>query len=482
MRTLVVAGFMLFVIVYAQRNWYRALCALIVFTALTEYPGLPNPLEAKGFNHWSIMLAAVTIGWAINRLAHPRPWSIPRGWMIAFGVYLLVECIAVVRLCVDLDTFRQHAAVLNPAYGYYDVRAVLVENLYAPMRYMLLGFLLLDGARTQERVLLGLVAVLAAVLLYALVVDKEIPIAGLAANGMQYRQRVSKWTNRHPNDLARIFCAAFWVGVSMWQLRIGSFKLRVAALASMVFVLLALGHTLSRGGYLAFVAAGLVSSVVVRSWRTLAVLGTVIAAVLVFAPSVTDRLMTGVDTSGSGQHDMGEVTAGRDVIWSAAVEGFKASPVIGHGCYGYVLSPALAQSLTNGGGEIHPHNAYLEMLLDHGILGALGRLAPFLYVLWAGVVLVRRRSAAILRLMGASAVVWVATTLVMGISGQHWGFTEDLFTFWCVAGLTARAITISDRTPRIADATALGRPRRHSAPALLANSTVRRLLSDRGLR
>lgn len=445
MRTIVVAAFMLFVIVYAQRDWFRALCCLVVFTALAEYPGLPNPLDAKGVNHWSVMFAAIVFAWIISRIMRPRPWNIPRGWLIVIGLYLLVESIAVARLCLNLDVFTARAALVNPAYASYDGQAVLVDIVYSPMRYMLLGFLLLDGARTRRQLFFGLGAVLAAVLVYALVVDKEIPFSSLAGGGMQVRHRISKWTNRHPNDLARMFVAAIWIGFSLWQLKVGTLKLRLTALVAVGFVVIALGHTHSRGGYLAFVVTGLAVALVAGSWRTLAALVVAIAAVMMYAPSITDRILTGVDTTGGMQHDMAEVSGGRDIIWPAAIKGIEDSPLIGHGFRGYVVSPALPSSLATGGGELHPHNAYLEMLLDHGVLAASGRLAPFLYVLGAGIVLVRRRSDPLLRVMGVAAVAWISATLTMGISGQHWGLSENLFTFWCIAGLVGRAVTLPDR-------------------------------------
>jgi len=445
------------VILYAFRDWFVSLCALIVFTALTDYPGLPNPLETKGINHWSVMLAAVTLAWALDRLIRPRSWSIPRGWIVALGMYLLVELIGVARLCVNLDAFKERAAILNPAYSYYSVRAVIVDIVYSPMRYTLLGFLLFDGIRTRRHMLLGLIAVLAAVFVYAWIVNKEVPLSGLVGGGMEYRRRIGKWTGRNPNDLARVFVAAFWIGVALLQLRVGSSKLRTAALFGIAFVMLALAHTNSRGGYLGFVTTGLVLSVMLRSWRTLAVLSCILVAVIVFAPGITGRMLMGVDTSGEGQHDMGTLTAGRDVIWPAALEGISAAPLVGYGVHGYVMSPAILVSISNGGGELHPHNAYLEALLDHGVLLCSGRLAPFVYMLVCGAAIVSRRSDPVCRLIGVTALAWGVATLSTGLTGQHWGFTENLFTFWCVTGLTARVTALPYRTPRMAPSNTLSR-------------------------
>ncbi len=459
MRELAVTALVLFVLVYSLRNWFGALCILVAFTALQDYPGLPNPFETRGINHWSVMLAGVTVGWMLWRLGNRPRLNLPPVWVWVVCLYVLGELVALVRLCADLDTFRVKAAVLNEGYLHYTVRAVFVDCAYSPMRYMWMAFLLADGARTRRRLLLAIGSVLLAVFLYALVVNKEIPLSGLASDAMRYRHRIEKWTNRHPNDLARVFAAAFWVGMAFVTYKAGSRWMRLAVLGALGPILLGLGHTLSRGGYLGFAVTGVVLSAVTRSWRLLWVLVAAGVAVVSFAPSVVDRMLTGLDT-GSGQADIRELTAGRSVIWPAAISAIEESPLLGYGFYGYVLSAAMDRSLAGGGGEKHPHNAYLETLLDVGLLGAPLRLGPFFCLLGSAYVLIRKRRDEVLRLCGVVGLCWATTTLIMGLTGQHFGLTQNLFTFWCVCGLVARALTVRDR------AAVPVAPRRRATPAM----------------
>ena len=232
LRAIAVLAFMLFIIVYAQRDWFIALCGVIVFTALKEHPGLPNPFDAKGINHWSIMLLVVTLAWGISRIGRPWPWNIPRGWLIVVGSYLLLESIAIIRLCLNLDEFRPRAALLNPGYAGYDTQAVIVDCFYGPVRFVFLGFLLLDGARTRRQLLLGLLAVTAAVLAYAVTVDRHIPLRALAGGGMEFRHRVNDWTGRNPNDLAQDLAAWFWIIIAFVQLKLGRRWWRVGMLGA----------------------------------------------------------------------------------------------------------------------------------------------------------------------------------------------------------------------------------------------------------
>jgi hypothetical protein len=468
MQTIAVTAFILFIIVYAQRNWFGALCALIVFTALKDYPSLPNPMEAKGVNHWSIMLLGVTAGWIIARFATKAPFNIPKIWLVLLGIYLCAEFLALGRLCLNLDVFRPRAGMLNRELGNYNVRAVLVDCAYGPIRFLWMSLLLLDGARTRKRILAALASILAAVTVYALVVNKEIPLSSLAGDGMKFRHRISKWTNRNPNDLARVFAAGFWVLVLAWETLRRDWRLRAALAFVGAALAVGLGHMHSRGGYVGWFATGVVMVGVARSWRVGAVLAACCIAVMVAAPSITDRLLMGFDTTGGGQSDVEEITAGRNVIWPAAMQGIDRRPIIGYGAYGYVQSDAFEISMSNGGGELHPHNAYLETLLDHGYLLGLARLAPFLYIGWLGYRLSRRRGDPVVRLAGLVGAAWVTCTLTMGVSGQHFGLTENLFTFWCVASVTVAASMLP--------APARGSPRRR---ILRAKTSVRdRALAD----
>ncbi len=470
MRELAVTALVLFVLVYALRNWFGALCILVVFTAIQDYPGLPNPFEAKGINHWSVMLAGVTVGWGLWRLGSRPKLNLPPIWIWIVGLYLANEFVALLRLCAELDTFRIKAATVNEGYLHYTVRAVFVDCAYSPLRYMWMAFLLADGARSRQRLLLAMASVLAAVLLYALVVDKEIPLSGLASGAMRYRHRIEKWTGRHPNDLARAFAAAFWVGLAFVTSRAGPRWIRAGVAAALGPILIGLGHTLSRGGYLGFAATGFVLAVVTRSWRIMMVLVAAALATIMFAPSVVDRLLTGLDPR-TGQADIDALTAGRNVIWPAAIGAIEEHPLLGYGFYGYVLSSAIDRSLAAGGGEKHPHNAYFETLLDVGLLGAPLRLGPFVCLLVSGYVLVRRRHDPVIRLCGVMALCWAVTTLVMGLTGQHFGLTQNLFTFWCVSALSARSLVLTDTAPEPSRRTRR-QPARTPWPAGLARDTV----------
>lgn len=447
MRDAIVLAIVLFTLTYAFRDWYRALCFLVAFTALQDYPNLPNPFGAKGINHWSVMLAGVTIAWAISRLGDPRGPNLTTGWWIACGAYFTVECIALFRLILQLDEFKSAASALHESYLGYDVKGIVIDCFYTPVRYVWLAMMLLDGARTRERIFEGIFAVFTAMMLYAVIVCKEIPPSALVGGGMVYRDRIPKWTGRHPNDMARLFAAGFWMAITFAQLKLGPSWRRWIAVGCAGLLGLGLAHTQSRGGIVGFLVCGVTLAVAMKSWKNIFVLGALGVSAVIAAPGLMDRITAGVDTTGAGDVDVDTLTAGRDVIWEAAFEAIDHAPLIGYGMYGYVTSHALARSIQVGGGEKHPHNAYLETLLDHGVLLAAGRLAPFVYAWCISIWLARTRRDETLRFAGIAGACYTTTLLAMGLTGQHYGLTENPFSFWCMACMAVAAARLPDVAP-----------------------------------
>ncbi len=366
MRDILVILFMLAVVIYAQRDWVIALCALIVFSAAKDYPNLASPLEAKGLNHWVVMFAGIMLAWGMARFGRRVPWNVPKSWLWVIGIYLLCEGVATARLLIDVDVFREKATHVKENFVGYGVQAALVDRVYVPGRFMLVGaLLLLDGVRSRRNMQAALLSVFLFVLVQSLIVAKQIPLSSLRDGGMQVRHRIMDWTGRHPNDLARDVVAIFWVAVIyVTQFKLHHWKYRAALALPSVAMLICLAQTYSRGGIVGFIACGLAVMIVARSWACVGVMAAGAAAVVALAPSLLARILAGVDTSGMGYSDMSEITAGRDVIWPAALQGIAESPIVGHGLYGYVLSSALDHSLATGGAEVHPHNAYLQALLD----------------------------------------------------------------------------------------------------------------------
>jgi O-antigen ligase len=184
----------------------------------------------------------------------------------------------------------------------------------------------------------------------------------------------------HANALGRLYVSAYALLLFTWA-ESKSSGFRLALLVSMVVVVVALVLTFSRGAFLSFILVNVLYLVWRRNARTWLVFGLLAACVLLALPgAVYDRVLMGV---GSGSVDT--ISAGRiDYLWLPLLPELARSPIYGHGLGSIMWS----EPMRTGGGITflpveHPHNAYLQAVLDMGIIGLILLCAYFWHV-WQG--------------------------------------------------------------------------------------------------
>jgi O-Antigen ligase len=183
----------------------------------------------------------------------------------------------------------------------------------------------------------------------------------------------------HANDLGRLFAIAYALLLFTWS-ESKSAGMRFALLASMALVVAALVLTFSRGAFAAFVLVNLVFLLWRRSAKTLMVFALLASLALLALPSaVYERVLTG---EGEG---LNAISAGRvEGLWLPLLPEVMRSPLYGNGLGSIMWSEPMRVA---GGASVlqatHPHNAYLQALLDMGIVGLILLCAYFLHV-WRG--------------------------------------------------------------------------------------------------
>ena len=184
----------------------------------------------------------------------------------------------------------------------------------------------------------------------------------------------------HANDLGRLYAVSYALLLFTWAEARGS-GFRLALLASMGLVVAALLLTFSRGAFFGFIVVNALFLLWRHNARTLTVAGLLAAVALLLLPDVVyDRIATGF---GSG---LNAITAGRlEGLWLPLVPEILRSPVYGNGIGSILWSDVMR--LQGGAGIVigatHPHNAYLETLLDMGLAGLILLGAYFAHV-WKG--------------------------------------------------------------------------------------------------
>jgi O-antigen ligase len=234
----------------------------------------------------------------------------------------------------------------------------------------------------------------------------------------------------HANDLGRLYATAYGLLLFMWD-RTPRHSLKVVLFASMLLVCAALLLTFSRGAFVAFALINAIYLVSRRKLKTL-VLGLMLGApFLYFMPgAVWSRLDMGM---GQG---VNAVSAGRvSGIWMPLLPDVLASPVWGHG-----LQSILWSSGMRGGHMLsvtHPHSAFLQAVLDTGVVGLLLLLAFWFGHVWKGFRRLAREPSLTPELRGffeGAAAGLLAVTVANVAGSSFFPVPEQSFT-WLAVGL-----------------------------------------------
>jgi O-antigen ligase len=220
----------------------------------------------------------------------------------------------------------------------------------------------------------------------------------------------------HANDLGRIYVIAYALLLFVWW-ETKQQSLKTFLFVTMGVMTFALLLTFSRGAYVGFLLVNLW----MLAWKfnaksvSLAVL-CIVVALLIMPNAVYTRIMVGFD---SGEADA--VSAGRiEGIWLPLLPEALASPLWGNGLSSLMWSYAMETGAMMPVG--HPHNAFLEALLDVGLVG-LGLMLAFYWHVWQG-----------FRKLGSNAY------LSPELRGFFQGATAGLLAFMvtCLAGSSLR--------------------------------------------
>jgi O-antigen ligase len=214
-----------------------------------------------------------------------------------------------------------------------------------------------------------------------------------------------------------------------------------------VIILTALGIsygqalTGGRAGYATWGIVGLLMCML--RWRKYLLLAPVIPFVLAVAvPGAAGRMLQGfneVEDGGEVAHNQYEITSGRNLIWPYVIDKIGDSPFVGHGrqaMHRTGLRDRLQAELEESFG--HPHNAYLQMLLDNGVIGFALVMPFYVIVMWQATSLFREKRDPWCAAVGGMSFALVGGLLVAGMGSESFYPREDALTMWAAIGLMFR--------------------------------------------
>jgi len=481
MRVYALYALITFLSIRAYRDYFLSLCGLVVLAALTPHPDWPSSvLGIQGANPWNLLLLNVCIAWWQQRQAEGLKWDMPGYIMVLLIAYGAVMMIGSIRLFHDLTGLEHFSK------GY-----LISEYIVNTYKWVVPALLLYDSCRTPERVGQALMAIFAFYMVLALLIIRWMPPQYLV-NGETLERRSLKvlvqgmgW---HRVNLSAMLSGVSWALLTctlLWR------KHRRYVIAAAGIVLLGQALTAGRMGYVAWAGVGFCISLL--RWRKYLLLVPIVPIlVILFVPSVAQRMLQGVSTK-SGKVDTMTLTASRTLIWPYVIEKIAQRPFVGYGREAMIRTRLTAFLKIFLNEEFaHPHNAYLQWLFDNGLLGAIPVAIFFLCVLWQAIALTRAKDDTGLYLaVGGTTFALIMGHLFSSLGSQTFYPREGAVPFWVAMMLTLRAtqMQMAASVPkatrrvvrggriavRIPAAAAAAAPASAAAPAPAAAATAPRL-------
>jgi hypothetical protein len=354
---------------------------LVVLMPLSRSALFPHAMFGiTGLNPVNLLLAATLGAWLLQALGDggwrrflPRPLL----WLY------LAPLVAAAALGLG------HVGEIVPGFYLYgliqfqDPAGYLRDMLFKPLLLVLFALLVGAAVARSKKPEAFLVPACVSIWVMGAIVLGYVLLsgAGLGALASGSARSFLSPLGMHANELGRLYVSAY--ALLLFTLA-GSARAaaRPFLVASLVLVVISLMLTFSRGAFLGFMLVNVLFLLWRRSGKVL-LLGALLAtaAPLLVPEAVLERIGVGV---GQGAN---AVSAGRiDGLWLPLVPDVLRSPLYGSGLGSILWSGAMHDGAAGAPGIIgatHPHNAYLEALLDMGAIG-LALLCAYWLHAWRG--------------------------------------------------------------------------------------------------
>lgn len=368
---------------FILRDFRFGVALLIVLLPVSRSSVFPHAmLGITGLNPFNLLLAATLGSYLLRALGEgARTSFVPRPLLWLYVVPLVAAGALGTRHVGDIAPLFYMFDMLD----FHGAGGYLREYLLKPLLMVLFALLVAAAVARSREPEAFLVPVLLSIWAMGAMVIVFVLLSGVGLERLS--QAESRGTlsalGLHANELGRLYAVAYALLLFVWAEAKGRTRLRLALVASMVLVVVALLLTFSRGAFFGFLVVNLLFLLWRRNLKTLLLVGALAAAALLALPStVYERIGVGF---GAGSN---AISAGRlDGLWLPLLPEVMNSPLYGNGL-GSILWSAPMRA-TGGAGEAgvlgatHPHNAYLEALLDLGFLG-LALLCAYFHHVWKG--------------------------------------------------------------------------------------------------
>lgn len=419
---------------YAWKDWFVSLCVAILLMAVVQHPDFPANIGGiQGLNPWNFLILNVGLAWCSQRAVEGYVWDMPVIAGRLGSCFFAVVIIGVGRLLAD--------GYPEPSFttGY-----IFSEYLINTVKWVIPGLILFDACRTRRRATIALGVILLLYFLLAVQVVRWMPLSE-AGGSSEMQGRAAKIIQNEIGynrvTLSMMLAGASWASLATLPILKKNLH-RLALFVAGGTIILGQALTGGRTGYVTWIVIGIVLAAL--RWRKLLLLlpiGVVIIATAL--PGVRDRMLQGVggkEGNFTVQTSAYEMTSGRDIAWPVVIAEIWKAPLLGHGRQGMVTSGARDFLLDKYNESFpHPHQAYLEQLLDNGMIGFLLIIPFYLYALFRSLPLVLERHDPLLCAIGCAGFCSVIALMIGAFGGQTFYPREGSVGMWAAIGLVLRA-------------------------------------------
>ena len=427
----------LFACVFCLRDFRAGVALLVVLMPIAQSYAFPHEMFGiTGLNPLNLLIATTMLAFLMRRAGEKNaPKIVPRPLIWAFAVPLAISAFIGMQHVQEIPSIFRELDLI-----FFDNWSGYLRDMYAkPMLFVVYAVLVAAAVARSERPERFIAPMVVSVFVMAGLAVVFVALSGMSLSQMAgtYARQFLSALGMHANDLGRLYATAYALLLFTWD-RTERIGLKTLLVFAMGVVVIALALTFSRGAFLGFILVNVIYLVVRRHVKTIAMAAVLVPVGLYFMPGAFwYRITMGF---GSG---LNELTAGRTGdIWEPILPELFNSPVWGGGLGSIMWSRAMID------GRLwqvsHPHNAYLQALMDGGFVG-LALLLGFWIWAWRGfrrearnenhapelrgffegaaagllAFLIAGMAGSSLRPDAAQAFLWLALGVLIGIKAKH---------------------------------------------------------------
>ena len=440
--------------VYAWKDWFKSLCGLILLMAVVQHPDFPNSIAGiQGLNPWNVLLLFIAIAWLFERNREGLRWDYPPLLSTLFIAYMIVMMVSYSRMAANPDALIEWKTMVGA--NVPGQMELFSEKVINRLKWVIPALMVYDGARTRERIHWALASLLAVYVLLAIQVINTVPLEVMTSSSgsslsEKARLALASRVGYHRVNMAMMLAGASW---ALYCAR-GLVKPRSGKLVVLFFCAIVTIGLMMTGGRMGYVTWGVLGvGFAVMRWRWMLLAGPVLVLIIaLIIPGPFQRLQQGVDGAQvdtnvrieetMDQQDISwyTVSSGRVFAWPFVIRKISESPVIGHGEEAMKRTGiALELKVDYNESFPHPHNAYLQWTLDTGFIG-------LVIVIWFyGIIAVTAFRAFVNRqdetisAIGGVTLALIGALFVAGIGSQTFYPREGAVCMWVAMAILLRS-------------------------------------------